>query len=215
MAVYCARMRGHGTNPDDLAIRSWDDWYDSVNRAYVIMKNSYKKIAIVGFSTGSGIALFQAANKENKFSSAVSISAPLLLHNFASKATPAVNFWNKMLNKLHLKKGKLEFVPNHPENPDINYTRNPVSGVNEMIKLMKTVEEHLHRISTPVLVVQGSKDPVVRKESADKIYKGLRCKGKEILEVKSDRHCIIRGPGSEFVFEKVYDFLIKNFKSGN
>ena len=215
LAVYCARMSGHGTSPDDLATRTWEDWYDSVNRAYVIMKNSYKKIAIVGFSTGSGIALFQAANKENRFSSVISINAPLLLHNFASAASPAVNLWNKMLGKLNIKKGQFEFAPNHPENPAINYTRNPISGVNELKKLMKMVELNIKRITAPVLIIQGSNDPVVKRESASKIFDGLKCNSREIVEINSDRHCIIRGPGSEHVFEKVYDFLIKNFKRQN
>ncbi|OGP89902.1 MAG: hypothetical protein A2031_06670, partial [Deltaproteobacteria bacterium RBG_19FT_COMBO_43_11] len=40
--IYGARLRGHGTAPEDLASRNWQKWYDSVSRAYIIMKNSVK-----------------------------------------------------------------------------------------------------------------------------------------------------------------------------
>ncbi|NCC45349.1 MAG: hypothetical protein EOM18_17585, partial [Clostridia bacterium] len=55
--VYVCRLRGHGTVPEDLALRYWQDWYESVNRGYIILKNSCKRLAVVGFSTGAGLAL--------------------------------------------------------------------------------------------------------------------------------------------------------------
>ena len=44
--VYGVRLRGHGTAPEDLAIRNWEKWYDSASRAYIIMKNSVKTFSI-------------------------------------------------------------------------------------------------------------------------------------------------------------------------
>jgi len=55
----------------------------------------------------------------------------------------------------------MEFVENVPENPDINYTRNPVSGSNELEKLMKQVGDQLKNVKGPALIIQGSDDPVV------------------------------------------------------
>jgi len=37
--------------------------------------------------------------------------------------------WNKFLSVLRINRGKKEFVVNDPENPHINYNRNPVRGV--------------------------------------------------------------------------------------
>src|SRR4030065_1327931 len=75
--IYGARLRGHGTAPEDLASRNWQKWYDSISRAYIIMKNSVKSFAIGGFSTGAGIALLQASNKPGRFAGVISITAPL------------------------------------------------------------------------------------------------------------------------------------------
>ncbi|TFH43283.1 MAG: alpha/beta fold hydrolase, partial [Chrysiogenales bacterium] len=210
--VYGARLRGHGTSPEDLASRNWKKWYDSVSRAYIIMKNSVRSFAIGGFSTGAGIALLQAAGKPVRFSGVISINAPLKLQNISSRLSSAVVLWNKILGKFRVNRGRMEFITNEPENPHINYFRNPVSGVNELGKLMKEVEDALDRISDPTLVIQGSDDPVVNPASGIEIFERIGTEKKQLLRIFSSRHGIIRGRESEQVYARVRDFLKEHFK---
>ena len=56
-AVYGVRLRGHGTSPEDLATRSWEDWYESLNRGYTVIKSYTDRIIVGGFSTGGALAL--------------------------------------------------------------------------------------------------------------------------------------------------------------
>jgi len=206
-SIYGARLRGHGTAPEDLAQIRWEKWYDSVGRAYIIMKNSLKHFAIAGFSTGGDIALLQAANKPGKFKAVISINAPLKLQNISSKFASAIVAWNKLLTTFKAKKGKMEFVVNDPENPHINYLRNPVSGVGQLEKLMNVVEDRLKNITDPLLVIQGSDDPVVNPASGKDIYKKAGAAKKKIFTVKSERHGILRGKEAEEVNAKVLEFL--------
>lgn len=205
--VYLSRLRGHGTSPDDLAGIRWEKWYDSVSRAYIIMKNRVKKMAIIGFSTGAGLALLQASQSGKNYSGVVSISAPLRLQNIASRFSSAVVLWNSLLKKIHLKKGAMDFVQNDPENPHINYLRNPVSGVNELSKLMKVVEDRLRDLDIPALIIQGSEDPVVNPESAEEIFAKIGTDDKDLVRVVSRRHGIVRGEESAQVIRLVLDFL--------
>jgi esterase/lipase len=210
-AVYVARLRGHGTSPADLNSRLWSEWYDSVNRACAIMESSVKRLAIIGFSTGAGITLLQAARKDGRFRCAVSVSAPLKLMNRKSRFSPALVAWNNILERFRLRKGRVEYLENHPENPDINYTQNPVHGVQELVRLMDQVRKKLRDISIPVLVLQGSHDPVVDPESAEAIYDGIPAGGKKILYIDSQRHGIVRGDTLKEVSEQIIRFLGKNF----
>ena len=205
--VYGARLRGHGTSPNDLAKREWIDWYNSVNRAYIIMENYVKDLAVAGFSTGAGLALLQAANKGHRFRGAVSINAPLKLQNIASHFSSAVVLWNSFIKKINFKKGGMEFISNKPENPGINYFRNPVHGVYELGKLMDRVESKLENIEIPVLVIQGSNDPVVNPESAREIFKKIGTDDKELYSVYAARHGIVRGPESARVAARIVEFL--------
>lgn len=208
-SVYGARLRGHGTSPEDLALQTWPDWYESVNRAYIVMKNSAKTLAIVGFSTGAGLALLQAAEKPGGFAGAVSINGPARLQNRKSRYAPVVVGWNKLLGAFGLRKGKMEFVANDPENPHINYTRNPVAGVSELERLMKHLKTRLGRVVDPVLVIQGSDDPVVHPASGEALYSWVGSAGKELVQISADRHGILRGEASDEVNRKVLAFLKK------
>jgi esterase/lipase/1-acyl-sn-glycerol-3-phosphate acyltransferase len=207
--VYGVRLRGHGTAPEDLAIRSWQKWYNSASRAYIIMKNSVKTFSICGFSMGGGIALLQAANKPGRFAGVISINAPLKLKSIASKFASIVTVWNKLLSKINVNKVKMEFVENVPENIDINYVRNPVSGSNELEKLMKQVEDQLKNVRGPALIIQGSDDPVVNPVSGLEIFEKLGTKEKQLLRAYAKHHGILRGEGSDEVNAMVLMFLEK------
>ncbi|MCK9231018.1 MAG: alpha/beta hydrolase [Syntrophales bacterium] len=206
-SVYGARLRGHGTVPEDLAIRDWKKWYDSVGRAYIIMKNSTRSLAVAGFSTGGDLALLQAANKPGRFKAVISINAPLSLQHISSKFASVVVAWNTMLSTLHLEKGKVEFVSNEPQNRHINYFRNPVSGVRQLEKLMQTVEKRLKDINDPVLVIQGTEDPVVNPESGRTIFEKLGSESKSLVSIRTDQHGILWNEQVEEVRRKVLAFL--------
>ena len=211
-SVYGARLRGHGTSPEDLAGRDWREWYESVNRAYIIMKNTTKSFAIAGFSTGAGLALLQAANKPGRFAGVISINGPARLQDSSAKYSPLIVGWNKFLSVLRAKRGKMEYVVNDPENPLINYSRNPVRGVYELERLMKYVRSRLADVQDPVLVIQGSADPVVNPASGLDIFTRLGATSKQLVEISADRHGILRGKESGEVQEKVLTFLKSIFR---
>ena len=206
-SVYGARLRGHGTTPEDLAGQNWEQWYNSVSRAYIIMKNSVRSFAIGGFSTGAGIALLQAANKPGRFAGVISINGPVRLQDTSSKYSAIVVTWNKLLSKFDANRGKMEFVVNDPENPHINYLRNPVRGVYELEKLMKQVKDRLKDVRDPALIIQGSDDPVVNPVSGREIYEGLGSERKQLIQINANHHGILRGHEARQVEDNVLRFL--------
>ncbi len=209
--VYGVRMRGHGTSPEDLAGQTWEKWYHAVGRAYIVMKNSTRSFAICGFSTGAGIALLQAANKPGRFAGIISINGHVKLQDSSSKFSSIVVFWNKFLSKINASRGKMEFVSNDPENPTINYTRNPVRGVYELEKLIKIVKGRLADVKEPVLVMQASNDPVVNPVSGLEIFSKLGSENKQLVQINADHHGILRGKESDQVKTKVLEFIKEVF----
>ena len=176
------------------------------------MENTVRDFVIAGFSTGAGLALLQASNKGKKFKGVISINAPLHLKNITAHLSSAVVAWNKMLKKMHITKGTFEYVENVPENPGINYFKNPIRGVKELEKLMKIVEGTLQNVDIPALIIQGSNDPIVNPASALEIFEKLGTEKKEILRIFSKRHGIVRGEESAQVGDRVLGFLDKVFR---
>ncbi len=204
--TYAPRLKGHGTAPEDLAVSGYMEWVESVEEAFVIMEGICRKVVVGGFSTGAGLALDLAA-RVDPLAGVFAISPPFKLQDFSARFVPAVNFWNKLMNRFNMETAKKEFVENHPENPHINYTRNPISGIIELDRLMDQIEPRLPDIKVPALIIQSLGDPVVNPAGSFKIFEHLGAKDKEYLMVNYERHGIINGERSDRIFRMVEDFL--------
>ena len=75
------------------------------------------------------------------------------------------------------------------------------------MELMEKTSERLKYFTLPVLVVQGSDDPVVDPEGSKNLYQELGSEDKELAVYRADRHVIIRGNGSERIFARVLSFI--------
>jgi esterase/lipase len=170
------------------------------------LRHTCKHVIAGGFSTGAGLAL-DLCSRVNDMVGVFAISPPLKLQDFSAKFVPAVNLWNKLMERVSLKGAQKEFVENKPENPHINYFRNPVSGLMELDRLMDSLEPRLADIQTPALVVQSHEDPVVSSKGSIRIFEQLGSPEKEYLMVNFGRHGIINGINAERIFKAVGDFI--------
>jgi esterase/lipase len=204
--VYAPRLKGHGTSPEDLATRSYLDWRDSVDQGYAIISNICNRVVAGGFSTGAGLALDLAVRVE-AVAGVFAVAAPMRLKDFSSRFAPAVDMWNRLMERARQVGAKKEFVENRPENPHINYMRNPISGVVELDRLMVDLEPKLSELKVPSLVVQSRGDPVVDPKGSRKIFELIGSIDKEYLLFNFERHGILLGDGAQRVHKAIGEFL--------
>ena len=207
--VYAPRLKGHGTAPEDLARRTYQDWIDSMEEGYLLMRNLCRRVILGGFSTGAALALELASRTAGRDDvvGVFAISTPLRLQYLASRLAPVVDTWNKIMNKVRLDDAKREFVENQPENPDINYLRNPVAGVRELERLMDHLEPRLAEVQVPALVIQSHRDPVVNPSGSMRVFDLLGSEEKRYEEFNFQRHGILLGEGSHRVHRVIGDFI--------
>ena len=205
--VYVVRLKGHGTSPVNMKDVTWHDWYDSLQRGYAVLRSVCAKVIMVGFSTGGLLSLVSASNKMRGLSAIVSINAALKLKSISARMVPGINIWNEMLEKLHIEHGKFEYVDDVPENPNFNYSRNYLKGVEELEKLMEKCHEILPKIAVPTLIIQASHDPVVDPTSGKTIYDNIKSQNKMLFEPDFKNHVIINGERKEEVFAVIKEFL--------
>lgn len=206
-AVYGVRLRGHGTAPRDLSQTPWEEWYESLNRGYAVIKSMTDDIVLGGFSTGGSLALLAAARKKRKVRCVFAINAPLHLRNYAVHLIPPVSAMNTLLNKMRLRKSEWDFVDTSPENPHINYHQNPVAGVKQLNACIREMERSVEGIEVPTLLVQASEDPIVDPVSAHLLFTKIGAAYKELSYLPRKRHGIVNGEGREDVFRRVQEFL--------
>lgn len=204
--VYVPRIKGHGTSPEDLTTRKHTDWMESADEGYAVISNLCRRVVAGGFSNGAGLALDLTARIED-VEGVFAVCPPLRLKDFSSKFVPALDYWNKFMYKVHIDSGQKDFVENNPENPHINYLRNPISGLRELERLMDSVESKLSAIQTPTLVIQSYGDPVVDQRGSRKVFELLGSEDKSYILFNFDRHGILLGDGAHRVHKAIADFI--------
>jgi 1-acyl-sn-glycerol-3-phosphate acyltransferase len=208
--VYGVRLKGHGTAPINMKDVTWEDWYCSVQRGYAALENICSKIILIGFSTGGLLSLLSCARKNHaskKLFAVMSINSALKLRDLKARMVPGINIWNEMLEKLNIERGRLEYVDDVPENPQINYSRNYLKGVEQLDNLMNVCEKNLSKITTKALIIQGDKDPVVNPDSGKTIYDKIHSPEKYLAELNFSNHVIITAERKEEVFQVIRKFL--------
>ncbi len=204
--VYVPRVKGHGTSPNDLAQTRYPAWVETVDCAYALMRSLCRRVVVGGFSNGGGLTLDLAA-RTSDMAGVFAVSPPLRLQDFSTRLVPAVDVWNRLMKKVRLGDAQVEFVDNHPENPHINYLRNPIAGVRELERFMGALEPKLGAIKVPALVVQGQGDPVVNPKGSVRIFQRLGSEDKTYVLFSFNRHGIVRGEGAERVHRAVWEFI--------
>ncbi|MCX8064052.1 MAG: alpha/beta hydrolase [Candidatus Hydrogenedentes bacterium] len=207
ISVYGVRLKGHGTSPLDLANSKWLEWYESLNRGISALRCLYDKIYLCGFSAGGCLVLYASSRKnQDDISGVISISAPVRLQNYAINLLPTVTTLNYVLKKFGGEGWDL--LEHKPENPHINYQKNPLAGLRELKSLMEETEKILPFIKVPTLIIQGSNDNTVNPESADIIYENLGTEKKYKVVFHRNNHGILNGPLASEIFATVRDFLL-------
>lgn len=205
--VYCVCLKGHGTAPRQLKDISFDDWLVSYNQGYAIIKHLCRHIICGGFSSGGLVALLSASRKKIPPAGIFCINAALRLQDLKSYLVPGVLRWNELLEKLNVERGKLEYVKNNSENPDINYSRNYLRGVFQLEKLISACQTELPKVKSPALIIQADKDPIVHPTSGGLIYEKIVSELKYLESLAFERHVIVRKEGSEKVFDCISKFI--------
>ena len=156
IASLAVRLPGHGTSPEDLAKKSWEDWYDAVQEGYSILRKDYLSIYGMGMSTGCLLLL--AAARTNQMSGLVLFSPYLrVLHRLAPYAG-----WLKWFRPYQVKTEEENLQTRY-------YQRRPLAGIHQINRLIKNVRSQLPHIACPVLAFNGEGDQTVDIESGREV----------------------------------------------
>ena len=208
--VYTPRLDGHGTISEDLKTKTWQDWYNSISRTISLASLKYEKMFIVGFSTGGLLGLLSTKKHYKEFCGLICINAALNLNDIRIKTLlPAISFWNDLVKAFNEGKYQKEYVPNHPQNPEINYDKYYIDSIEQLNLLMKKTKKNLEKIEKPLLIIQAKNDPVVNPISAYEIFNEVKSTNKTIKIVDSSSHVIVTEEDTQELFDLIYGFIIE------
>lgn len=163
--VCVARLAGHGTSPEDLARATWQEWVASAREAYVELRRRCSRVALAGLSMGGSLALYLAASDPP--AAVVAISAPIRVRPLLASASRVASRVMPVVPVL---------VRLSPRDPEVRayrspYRRMPLVAAGQLEALLAETRRVLPQVRAPLLVVQGRRDWIIPRDSAQEILR--------------------------------------------
>ncbi len=204
--VYVPRLAGHGTTPEDLSDRTYEEWLDSVETGYAIMSNICRDVVLGGVAVGGCLALELAARVKG-ISGVFAVCPPHTLHDFSTRFMPNIYVWNRILAKINSNAQEKHFIELASDHLSMGYDRNPASGVMEVGRLLDDLRHKLETIRQPALIIQSNDNPVIDQRGSRLLYDGLGSNRKHFCLIDSATYTLINGEGAGRVHRLIENFI--------
>lgn len=195
------RLKGHGTNLEDMYHSDWRDWLESARQGYRELASRCDRVNVVGFSMGGLLTLLLA--EEFPVHRIVTINAALKPKDPVAYLAPILQFVMKynLWDDVEWERGE------GLEDYDTAYPGMPVRCIGSMLKLGRLAKKDIAKIKQPALLFQSMKDESVNLSSVDRIYESISSEDKEIVRLPKSTHVATLGPERGIVHEKTLAFL--------
>lgn len=165
-AALGVRLPGHGTSPEDLAGRRWEEWREAVEEGRRALLDRGLRTYGVGMSTGSLLLL--ALEGGTPMAGQVLLSPYLRLRHRLAPAAGLLRFVHPFQRR-----------PMDAARSPFYYDRRPVSGVYQLGRLIGAVRSRLAEATTPTLLLGAAGDRTVHVDSAYDLFRRLGSRRKE------------------------------------
>lgn len=179
--VMGINLPGHGTNMDDMARCTWQDWLNAAKDAFLQLKKHCDHVSVAGLSMGGCLSLI--IGEQMQPTSIATISAPMGTQMplwLAALVRPVLRtiWWNPR-EDIH---GLVD------ERYDYGYPgfRSRCGG--HLARLIRMARCDLHAVHCPILVVQSRADSVISADSASVILQGVSSERRGVLWLEDVPH---------------------------
>lgn len=204
ITVCGPRLPGHGTNITDLISKNKDDWYREYILAYQKLKKDCDEIFIAGLSMGGVLTLKFAT--EHKVQGIISIATPV---KFKLIENILLGILGPFFSKTAMRKNEKEMIDQEKYNI-LCYDSYPIGPAYSLRKLIHETKKNLHKITDPILVIQGLLDSKWIIRSSRIIIDEVNSSNRKLVSLTNSPHCLTVGPEKDKVSELILQFIQEN-----
>jgi|SRR5690625_3322116 len=190
-------LSGHGESLE-LDKVSYDMWLKEAEEALNELKQSCKKVYVIGFSMGGMIAAYLAAHFDVDKLVLLATARRYLSFKYLS-------FYIAEVVRDGFK-GKLD------ENEIYTHYKSKIGEVPfranvEFMKLVQETKQYLDEVTSPVFIAQGQRDGMVPYKAAYSLEKELGSQHKEVVIFEQSNHMICLGDDRNVLNRMILEFL--------
>jgi carboxylesterase len=197
-SVSAPLLPGHGTQPDDLNQKKWQDWTVSVEDAYQSLKKHCDMVFVGGESMGGLLSLY-LASRHPEICGLLLFAPALIAPNLkrAKLLTPFMRSLPKRSDK------NTRPLPK----PWQGYHVNPLAAAYQVSLLQKEVKQRLKFITQPAIIFQGGADRTIDPRSSQAVFDGIQSEVKSYHWYQDASHCIILESCSDEIYQIGLQFI--------
>lgn len=196
--AVCPLLDGHGDNPEKpMKEVGWQDWVRSGEIAMQQLKRDYDTVYVIGFSMGGLIAAYLA----NRYQAdkLVLLSASVFYLNPKQIVIDLANLMQSILKDSEQRHELRRYTE--------RIKTVPLRAIAEFRRLVHALKPELHKITTPILIVQGALDDLVAPKSATYIYESVKSTDKHLHILPKSKHLVCHDGEQEQLIQRVSEFL--------
>ncbi len=195
-------LPGHGTSPDEMNKCKWQDWTNTVERAYADLASKCKRVFIGGESMGAVLSLFTASNHPE-------IVGVLLFAPAIQVAAPSSILLARLLSPFQSYVKKPVRAPTAVDPRWKGYAVNPLRAVVQLSKLQSETRKRLLKITQSVFIVQGRLDQTIDPRSGQIILDEISSTQKELYWFERSTHCVLLDQEWDQIAERTASFIAR------
>ncbi len=229
-SVLCPRLANHGESIDVLKRTTWQECYESVERAFLEVQTSYPKsqVFVSGLSIGALLVLLLAGKFPERISG-VSCLSPTLFYDgwnspwsrhllplvymsplknfFYFKEEPPYGIKNENIRKRIHEYYAQASLDDMKEVGKFGYPFYPLTLLYQHDQLVKHLLKKLPLIKTPVQLIQAQDDDMTSVKNSQFIHDRIKSEIKEIVLLYDSYHVITSDQERETVAKEVARFF--------
>lgn len=202
--VYTYTLKSH----DKFIVKDvkYQEWLDeSINQIEFLIHHGYKEIYLIGHSMGGVIASYLASIYPQV--KKLVLAAPAFRYfYFKDGKVDIKNINNTIKNIPEIFKGE------NTEQVISRILKTPISTMLEFTKLVTHCQNCVNDISCPTLIIHGTNDYVVPRESTEYVHNFIKSKTNILYNIKKLNHDCFTSTKSDEVKNIIKTFLIKKPK---
>ncbi|MBY8998400.1 MAG: alpha/beta fold hydrolase [Candidatus Thorarchaeota archaeon] len=206
MTVWLPSITGFGTKPEDLFGVTLNDWLADAHSGLDRLLETCQQVFLVGHSAGGLLALLTASER-NEVDGLVTWAAPYNVQSRLFSLLPVMS--------------RIPFlrraIPERHESPAPRWLREkgwvgydwiPTSIGPVMHDALKRLKQALNSVTCPALIIQGTADGSVSRNSAQRIFNNLASERKEMYMIEGAPHPIMTDDRyKDDLFARTIEFL--------
>lgn len=194
--VLSPRLKGHGTHVEDLERCTFYDWFETLEDAYLQLKQTCEAVFVLGQSMGGALALWLAQTYP-EIKGVIVINPALTL--------PAYDEFRGKTNPRYIMEGNPDIKAKGIH--EITYSKTPITAIHQLQKLMDNTPQILPEIKCPIFAIKSMEDHVIPPGNTDYILKHIGSDVKEKAVLKNSYHVASMDHDKEKIVRDCHSFI--------